>query len=136
MPIMTNDDGALEILEAYFKGRNLELRLFTNDMIPADDDVVGDYVEAAGGGYSAKPLTGANWTGAVVGGIAQVAYADQVYEFTDPLTGPAAVYGYAVVNPATGKVVYAERGAAPYTPVAGGVYLVKPVYKLSKGTPT
>lgn len=134
--IMTNDDGALEILEAYFKGRDLTLKLFTNDITPADDDVAGDYTEAAGGGYAAKTLTAASWTGSIAAGVAQVAYAEQIFAFTGPLTGGVPVYGYYLVNAATGKVVYAERRSSAVTPENNGdTLLITPVFKLSKGTP-
>lgn len=135
--IMTTDDGALEILEAYFKTKALSLRAFTNNITPADDDVLADYTEAAGGGYAAIALAAADWTGSITNGIAQVTQAMKTFTFTGPLTGGVPIYGYYVVNPSTNKVIYAELLAEPITPANDGdVYNVIPTYKLSKGTPT
>lgn len=135
--IITSDEGALEILEAYFKGRDLELRLFTNDHIPADTDTVATYTEAVGGGYDGILLDKNDWTGGIVSNIAQVAQAVKTFTFTGALTTNRDVYGHYVVNTATGKLVYAERANDKVTPAnPGDIVNITPVCKLSKGTPT
>lgn len=135
--IITSDEGALEQLEAYFKGRDLELRLFTNDHTPADTDTVATYTEAVGGGYDGILLDKDDWAAAVVSGIAQVSQTTKTFTFSGPLTTNPDVYGHYVVNTATGKLVYSERATAKVTPAnSGDLVNVTPVYKLSKGTPT
>jgi len=135
--IMTPDEGALEILEAYFLNVDLTLKLFTNDIEPADTNTASSYTEAAGGGYVSISLNTGGWYSGIEEGIAQV-YQDVVtFMFSGPLTTNADVYGYYVVNPITGKLIFAERLTTAITPLNNGdIINITPVYKLSKGTPT
>jgi hypothetical protein len=142
MAMVLMDSGATQILNSYFKkvepsaGNNLTLKLFVNDVTPADDDVVGDYTEATGGGYTAVTLSAASFTVSDVAGIRQAAYAQQQFIFTGALTGNATIYGAFIVD-ADGVLICAEKAPASYTPVsAGNIYAVTPVFKLSKGTPS
>jgi hypothetical protein len=142
MAIVLTDLGAEQILKKYFAntdptgGVDLTLKLFTNNINPADTDVVGGYTEAVGGGYAAKTLTAASFTISTVGDIAQAAYAQQTFTFTGPLTGPGTIYGYFVVD-ADGVLIYAEKAAVAFTPLNNGdLLLITPAFQLSKGTPT
>lgn len=142
MPMILMDSGATKIADSYFKkvepeaGNNLTLRLFTNDITPADTDTVGSYTEAAGGGYAEKVLTPSGFTVSTVSGIVQAAYAQQQFVFTGVLTTNTAIYGAYVVD-ADGVLICAERAAAQYTPSNNGdIYAVTPVFQISKGTPT
>jgi hypothetical protein len=142
MAMVLMDTGAEQILNSYFKkiepstGNNLTLKLFVNNITPADDDVVGDYTEAAGGGYAAKTLIAASFTVSDVSGIMQAAYAQQQFVFTGPLTTNPTIYGAYIVD-ADGVLICAELAPADYTPVSNGdLYAVTPTFKLSKGTPT
>lgn len=96
---------------------NVVLRLFTNNKTPAEADVVGDYTEAAGNGYAAITLTGANWT--VTGGApTSAAYAQQTFTFSGALGN---VYGYYMTRAGSGDLVYAERFTdGPYNIVNNG----------------
>jgi hypothetical protein len=137
MAIVLADVGAAKVLTDYFitQGTVLTLKLFATNTTPADTDVAGTYTVAAGGGYSDKALLAANWTESNVGGIEQVAYADQVFTFTGALTTNGTIYGYYVVD-AAGVLIYAEAGT-PFTPANNGdTYTVKPKFQFSKGTPT
>lgn len=42
--------------------QNLVLRLYSNNVTPANADVVGGYTEVSGNGYASLTLTGASWT--------------------------------------------------------------------------
>jgi hypothetical protein len=133
--IVTGDEGAGEILAAYFQTRNLTLKLFTNDYTPQDTDTVDSYTEATGGGYAAISLLLGGWT-LTTSSIAQVAYSQVEFVFTGALTTNFDVYGYYVINPATGKFVFAER-KTKFTPEANGeAIIITPTYQLSQGTPT
>ena len=137
MAIVLADVGAAKVLTDYFitSGVNLTLKLFATNVTPADTDVAGTYTVAAGGGYADKTLAAASWTESNVGGIEQVAYADQVFTFTGPLTTNVTIYGYYVLD-AAGVLIYAETGTA-FTPANNGdTYTVKPKFQFSKGTPT
>lgn len=142
MAMVLMDSGATQIASSYFKktnpaaGNNLTLKLFVNDVTPADDDVVGDYTEAAGGGYAAKTLTASSFTVSTVGGIVQAAYAQQDFVFSGALATNPSIYGVYIVDD-DGVLICAERAAASYTPTAAGhMYAVTPVIQISKGTPT
>lgn len=136
MALMLADVGAAEILDTFFNGANLTLKLFTSNTTPADTDTAATYTEAAGGGYAAKTLTAGSWTVAQVSNIATASYAKQDFAFTGALTGAASVYGYFVVD-GSGTLIFAEkRSEGTYTPAnSGDVFAVTPVFQLSKGTP-
>jgi hypothetical protein len=100
------------------------LRLFKNNLVPTDANVVGDFTEvsAAGGdtGYAAGGVapgfTVATLNGAFQG---QIVAPTVTWVFTFS-AGGFTVYGYYVVDPATGLLVYSERAAAPFTVTAAG----------------
>lgn len=142
MAMVLMDTGATQIANSYFKktnptaGNNLTLKLFVNDITPADDDVIGDYTEATGGGYAAKTLTASSFTVSTVADIVQAAYAQQQFVFTGALSTNTTIYGAYVVD-ADGVLICAEKAAATYTPSNNGdMYAVTPVFQISKGTPT
>jgi hypothetical protein len=59
--------GAQMILGAYFNnswpshGKNLTLKLFTNDHYPSMFDTTANYIEASGGGYMNITLANGTW---------------------------------------------------------------------------
>lgn len=143
MAITLLDIGADQILKKYFKdtdpvgGVNLTLKLFANNVTPADTDTAATYEEIAGGGYSAKTLTPANWTLDTTKDPSVVEYPQQAFIFTGPITNASGtVYGYYVVDD-DGVAIFAERLSVPFQPVNNGdaVYII-PKFQLSKGTPT
>lgn len=145
MAIMFNDLGAQQMLAAYFNntfpgaGKNLVLRLFTNNITPADTDVDGTYTEASGGGYSSIALSNGSWTVSKVSSIEQAAYAKQTFTFTGPLTTNLTIYGYYVedLTAPTSNVIFAQLLSAPFTPANNGdTCAVTPVFQLSHGTPS
>jgi hypothetical protein len=141
MAIVLSDVGAAMMLGVLFNnappagGRNLTMRLFTNNYTPVDTSTSANFTEASGGGYASKTLTNGSWTVSNVGGIAQAAYAQQTFTFTGALSGSATIYGYYVTD-ADGVLVYAEA-QAPYAPANNGDNITcTPVFQMSKGTPT
>lgn len=140
MALVLTDAGATQILTSYFKktqpagGDNLTLKLFVNDITPADDDVVGDYMEAVGGGYAAKTLTAGSWSIAPNAGVIEASYAEQVWLFTGGLTTNTTIYGYYIVD-ADNVLIYAEKAAATFEPANNTGYIVAPKMKLSWGNP-
>lgn len=84
------------------------LKLFVNNITPSELDTDATYTEAAGGGYAAKSLVGANWD-LTEGEPSDVTYnAQQVWTFTGPLTTNLTVYGYYVVQATSGTLMWAE----------------------------
>lgn len=84
---------------------NLVLRLYTNNITPAETDVAGTYTEASGSGYGAATLTGASWT-VTEGAPSNAAYAQQTFTFTGALGN---VYGYYMTRATSGRIALAER---------------------------
>jgi hypothetical protein len=142
MAIVLADVGADIILKAYFNnswaagGKNLTLKLYTNNYTPLDTSVAGSFTEASGGGYAAKTLSNGSWTVTVGNDPSDAVYAQQTFTFTGELSGAASVYGYFVVD-ADGVLLLAEKFAYSFTPRYNGETLkVTPRFQLSKGTPT
>lgn len=141
MALVLADVGADCILKTYFNntrpsgGNNFTLKLFTNNVTPADTDTASTYTEASGGGYAAKTLTNGSFTVNTANDPSDATYAEQTWTFSGALTGNATIYGYYVVD-ADGVLQWAERLPASFTPaVAGDNLRITPKFQLSKGTP-
>ena len=96
-----------------------------------------DFVEAVGGGYLAKTLTGGSWSihQGDAGTIPNATYTQQEYIFTGPLTTNLVIYGYYLVN-AAGHLLAAETLGAPFTPYNNWDELkISPRIQFSHGTP-
>lgn len=118
--------------KACFKVNNATLRLFTNNITPSASSVIGDFTEAAVGGYAAKTLTPANWA---VDSGGETTAPDQDFSATG---ADIVVYGWylEVLDPENGTtpmVLAAERDAnAPVTIPDGGVpYRVSPSFNIA-----
>lgn len=140
MSIMTPDVGCDVILKAFFNntraagGNNLTLKLFTNNVTPAQTDTASTYTEAAGGGYAAKTLTAGSWTVTAANDPSDAVYALQTFTFTGALTSTATVYGYYVVD-ADGVLVFSEA-ITPFQPANNGDAInITPKFQMSAGTP-
>ena len=139
MALVLTDLGADEILKTYFNnarpagGNNLTLRLFCNDVTPAQTGT--SYTEATGGGYAAKTLTNGSWTVATANDPSDAVYAEQTFTFTGALTTNTTVYGYYVTD-ADNTVLWAETLTAAFTPANNGDNIkITPKFQLSSGTP-
>ena len=103
------------------------LKLYANNYDPVEASVVGDFTEAAGGGYTHIALTGASWTVATSGGLTTASYAQQTFTFTGALTTNPTIYGYFVVQQTSGALMWAEKAASTFTPANNGdTYKVTP----------
>lgn len=84
---------------------DLVIKLYTNNYTPVEGDLVGNYTELSGGGYTDVTFVSANWT--VVSGDPTVS---TYPEITWTFTGPAGnVYGYYIVRATGGELMWAER---------------------------
>jgi len=121
MALVCPDVGEVAMLQlAIHKAVNadLKLKLFTANVTPDENTVLGDLTEAAGFGYAAKTLTGATWAVATVAGTTTASYAQQVWTFTGALGN---VYGYFLTNGAETELLWCERFTdAPYDIVNNG----------------
>jgi len=107
--------------------QSLTLKLFSNDIVPAESDTAASYTEVAGGGYAAKPLVGSGWS--YVSGISSYGiYSAQDFNFTGPTNAPGTVYGYFIVDNSN-VVIIVERfgaGVLPFSPIAGSLVRITP----------
>jgi hypothetical protein len=142
MAIYVPDEGAASFLANSLNssfpagGDDLTLKLFCNNLTLDDADTAATFVEAAGGGYSAKILSAGSWVDSVVGGIAQVAYPTQTFTFTGPLTTNTTIYGYYVID-ADGTLKFADLFTEGVEPTDAGNYInITIAFQGSKGGPT
>ena len=144
MSLILADVGADTILARFFNdtspsgGKNLTLKLFCNNVTPADTDTASTYTEVTNGdaGYSAITLTSGSWTVTVADDPSDAVYAQQTFTFTGALTSNATVYGYFVVD-ADGVLIWAEAFSSSFTPANNGDTIkITPKFQLSKGTPS
>jgi len=97
---------------------NQLLKLFSNNITPADADVAGTYTEITGGGYAAKTLTATSWNAPTSGAPSFIDYAQQTWTFTASVGN---VYGYYVVGETSGTLLWSERFSdGPYNVAASG----------------
>jgi hypothetical protein len=109
MTIVVPNNGEGDALE-YFTNRaapqNLVLRLYTNNITPAETDTASTYTEASGSGYAAITLTGSSWNAPSEGAPSSIGYAQQTFTFTGALGN---VYGYYMTRATSGRIALAER---------------------------
>ena len=110
MALRVTDEGeviALKALLNHTAGQNLVLKLYQNNITPADTDVAGTYTECTFTGYANVTLKGGSWT-VTPGAPAVASYAQQT--FTSSADQAAQnVYGYFLTQLGSGTLVYAER---------------------------
>ena len=99
--------------------QNQTLRLFVNNITPAETDTAATYTEATGGGYASKSLTGANWTFTGTSPTEAAYNAQQTFTFTGALTTNPTIYGYYLVQTTSGILMWAET-STPFTPANNG----------------
>lgn len=132
MTLVVPNVGEVKNLELYLKNENLFLRLYSNNVVPAEGDTLATYTEVSGGGYAQKTLIAANWI--VVGGNPSVGtYAAQDFAFTGTTGAPGTIYGYYVADIA-GILRWAERfpeAVLPFTPGNGSLIRVTPRFEAS-----
>jgi hypothetical protein len=105
--------------------QNQTLKLFKNNMTPAETDTEATYTEADFTGYVPIALTGASWT-ITPGNPTSAAAAEQT--FTSTAVQSQNVYGYYVIQTTSGKILWAER-------FTNGPYLIQNIGDLIKVTP-
>ncbi len=99
--------------------QDLVLKLYQNNVTPAETDTAATYTEATWTGYSAATLAGASWT-VSEGAPTSAAYAQQT--FTSSAGSQSQPnYGYFMVRATSGRIALAERFTdGPYTIVNNG----------------
>jgi len=119
MALLVPNRGEQSVLELVTNKRaveNLTLKLYVNNVTPAEGDTAASYTEMSTQGYVAKALTGASWT--VTGGAPSDATAAlQTWTF-DGTGGLTQVYGYFLVGTTSALLYWAERFSDGPYPIA------------------
>lgn len=122
MSLLVPNNGEGDALAAFVNKSvlsDLVLRLFTNNITPAETDTAASYTEATWTGYAAVTLTGANWT-ITEGAPSQAAYPQQALTSTAGSQNQNC-YGYYLTRSAGGRIALAERFTdGPYQIVNNG----------------
>lgn len=123
MALLVPNNGEGDALE-YFVNRaapeNLSLRLFQNNITPAETDTAATYTVATFTGYANITLTGATWGAPSEGAPSSIAYAQQTFSSTAGSQNQS-IYGYYMVRVTSGRIALAERFSdGPYVIVNNG----------------
>jgi hypothetical protein len=86
---------------------DIRIKLYSNNKTPGHTDVVGDYSEVTGGGYSDVLLTAGDWS-VSAGNPSQAQYPQITYTFTGATT-EGTVYGYFAIGDSSGKLLWADK---------------------------
>lgn len=99
------------------------LKLYSNNVTPAEGDTAATFTESVASGYAAVPLTRGTWTGAATSvGVTSTTYPQQTFTFT----GTGTIYGYFVVGTTSTVLLFAELMFA-----SGQVFNSGDLYKLT-----
>jgi hypothetical protein len=121
MSIVVPYVGEMKMLEAVVNKtapQDLTLKLFKNNITPAETDTDLTYTEATFSGYAAKALAGASWGSAVSGSggnPSSITYGSQQTFAANAGGQTDDIYGYYVVQAVSGVLMWAERDpSAPF----------------------
>ena len=122
MSIIVSHEGEIQLLtDLLSAGENWTLKLFSNNITPAEGDTAATYTEATFTGYSAVTLTrsisGTTWsTPTGTGSILESGCAKSQYNPSTPIqwtaTSTQNIYGYYYVGATSGKLIMAELFAS------------------------
>lgn len=119
------DNGLLSWLTRMMSA-DVNYHLFTNDVTPTRDTVLGDLTEAAFSGYAVHTVTLADFTlSGVTGHVGTMIGAP--FSFTNESGGPVNAYGYYITNTANTVLLGIARfDSAPVTKADDESWLVTP----------
>jgi hypothetical protein len=112
MPLLVPTVGENKLLEfalGFAVPGNQTLKLYVNNISPANGDTAGTYTEMSTHGYAAKTLLNGSWVVAQNAGEAEGTYAQQTWTFA--AAAAVTVYGYFIIDSTTGVLLWAERFA-------------------------
>lgn len=115
------------VLEDFLETEDLFLRLYSNNVTPAETDTAATFTQVTGGGYAEITLDKDDWT-ITPGAPTFAVQVSKSFNFTGATNAPGTIYGYYVVNGA-GVLQWEERfpGAnVPFSPVLGSVINIIP----------
>ncbi len=139
MSIMSPNEGKQEILARVLYGNagseNLSLRLFKNNVTPAETDTTATYTVANFTGYSNQTLTSSQAAGTwpvptVASNLASSTYATTI---TWTATSDQTIYGYFIVGASSGKTYFSQAFASPKSLVGADSDQISIIPKIQLG---
>lgn len=116
------DVGEVKIAELALKGCNQTLKLFVNDVTPAETFTAASLTEMSTNGYAAKTVLGVDWSAATVAGVTTIANIAQTWTFT---AGTAiTIYGVYLIDASSGILLGAQRFDDPMTVSQAGESII------------
>ena len=116
MPLLVPNNGEGDALAAVVgktAAENLQLRLYQNNITPAETDTAATYTVATFTGYADITLTASSWT-VTEGAPSEAAYPLQTFTSSADQTSQS-IYGYYFTRVTSGRIAWAERfPAGPY----------------------
>ena len=116
MALVTPNNGEGDALAAVVgktAAENLVLKLFQNNITPAETDAAAAYTVATFTGYANITLTAASWT-VTEGAPSEAAYPEQSF-ISSAAQASQSIYGYNLTRVTSGRIAWAERfPAGPY----------------------
>jgi hypothetical protein len=131
MSLLVPDDAEVLALQEILNN-GLVLKLYSNNIVPAETDVAGTYTEVSGGGYASVALPYVGWT-ISSGDPSYGLFAQQVFTFTGATAAPSTIYGYYVIDN-LGNLRWAERfveSILPFVPIKGSTIKITPRFEAS-----
>lgn len=112
--VPNNGEGdALAAIVGKAAAENLKLRLYQNNITPAETDTAATYTVATFTGYADITLTAASWT-VTEGAPSDASYAQQTFTSSADQSSQS-IYGYYFTRVTSGRIAWAERfPAGPY----------------------
>jgi hypothetical protein len=108
MALLVPDVGEVVLLNSMIRTTTPEsqtLKLYSNNITPAEGDTAATYTESVAPGYAAVALTRGTWTGAATAaGVTTSTYPQQTFSFT----GTGTIYGYFIVGTTSTILLWSE----------------------------
>lgn len=119
------EQGNLEAFVNKTAPSTLICKLFATNVTPGKTDTESSYTEAAGGNYSSKSCTPANWTWtSATPSHIDLTQATTSWTFTGALTTNPTIYGYWLARTDNSKAQIAEAISPTFTPANNGDQLL------------
>ncbi len=119
MALVTPNNGEGDALAAVVgktAAENLVLKLYQNNITPAETDVAATYTVATFTGYASITLTASSWT-VTEGAPSDASYAQQTFTSSADQASQS-IYGYYFTRVTSGRIAWAERFPAGPYPIA------------------
>ncbi len=133
MALLVPNNGEGDALKYFVNNaspENLVLRLYQNNVTPAETDTAASYTEATFTGYASIALTGASWT-VTEGAPSEASYAQQSFTSSANQTTQN-IYGYYLTRAISGRIAYAERFTDAPNPISNSGDVIRITPKITQ----